>query len=1012
MQQVFSNSLTQIVSEPQTPRPLSTTSSQYGFQPDHASGSGSQLRSPSPRTPSVASDVTSGFGSDSWADGIDFERFNERLRGLNLSDRHPGLQSPGKRVSDHENASSHVARTPRRRVEFRVIPRVGDAAPDSPSITDFPNEVLTTIMSYLHPESYAAMSLVCKQFNALVKSPYAWKAAFHRMYSTRSLSNDDEVDDIWADDGNIVNPTHSRYFNRLTSKATWQSEYVLRSQLLRGLAQGRPLSRAVNSAGKATKRAHAVITYDSRIPCVITNLYAEFPGDKLPPRAMHGGADIGLASLSNPATGKMDIWARDDIYTLGQVEDIAPHLELYGVAEGPAAGPNVMDLSTTYGFIAGEGFPGGHPYFRPVVGKRGRVVDYGNPLPETYTDIPRPPPDVEGMSSVWIAKTNAIPLLTGGMIGILTGSTLGIVTAYALGRHIGGRRRFEDGEMSCRWVLSPGVPVVSIRVDEKYSAHRKAADRIWAVALNALGEMFYLKDTPKPVGQQAPGPEMVRNAYLSGRTVHWHLVEPTRRMSKSQSGEDLLPPRSSTNAMGLDSDGWLEEARSISAWLLHRPTYFRSRYRGWDMRRRLEVDFAADDGNGAGEALFLFDSGHAEELPARVQRFARLTPQSPVGSSAASTTIPSPEADTWHVTQVELGDVHSLKITTSALDSSTCALTTLSEDPLAMADVGPVPSPSAAYETSTSLDIPGGRSRFIAVGTDKGSMIIWNARDPHSSTIPPIKVIHTDSPEVSCIGLTALYAVHGGSDGLVQAWDTLALTKAPIRTINTRSGNRIPRHLAQINPGLRAQQFSAATAICMDPDATKLRGVVSFGAFIRSWSYCSGGQPPAAKRKGGLDKETVLESSDLMELQERNSQLREKFGSGDLNLTEEEALVYALMVSEESLAQDEVRRLEAVEALLLTNDVIEEHSSSSGEGSEGTTGFDIAALASEVSGSSDSFAADFYHGGDPFVEAIGREPSGASSPGDFEFPITYKKKGKKSKKGGANRAAGAASSSS
>ena len=87
----------------------------------------------------MVSDSTSGFASDSWADGIDFERFNERLRGLGLADCHVGGQSPGQRVSDHENASSPVLRTPRRRVGFKVIPRVGDAPSDGPKITDFPN---------------------------------------------------------------------------------------------------------------------------------------------------------------------------------------------------------------------------------------------------------------------------------------------------------------------------------------------------------------------------------------------------------------------------------------------------------------------------------------------------------------------------------------------------------------------------------------------------------------------------------------------------------------------------------------------------------------------------------------------------------------------------------------------------------------------------------------------------------------------------------------------------------
>lgn len=140
MQQVFSSPPTQTASEPQTPRALSSSSSQHGLQADHASGSGSQLvRSPSRGSVSVGSDATSGFASESWADGIDFERFNERLRGLSVADHRSGGLSPGKRIADHENAGSPVTRTARRRVEFRVIPRVGEAPPDSPSITDFPN---------------------------------------------------------------------------------------------------------------------------------------------------------------------------------------------------------------------------------------------------------------------------------------------------------------------------------------------------------------------------------------------------------------------------------------------------------------------------------------------------------------------------------------------------------------------------------------------------------------------------------------------------------------------------------------------------------------------------------------------------------------------------------------------------------------------------------------------------------------------------------------------------------
>lgn len=146
MQLAFSNSSTQTPSEQHTLRALSTSSSDHGFQAHHASGSGSGSGSdsqlvPSPglATPSIVSDVTSGSASDSWADGIDFERFNERLHRLNLAERYPGSQSPGQRVADHENASAATGRAPRRMLEFRVIPHVGDAPSDGPCITDFPN---------------------------------------------------------------------------------------------------------------------------------------------------------------------------------------------------------------------------------------------------------------------------------------------------------------------------------------------------------------------------------------------------------------------------------------------------------------------------------------------------------------------------------------------------------------------------------------------------------------------------------------------------------------------------------------------------------------------------------------------------------------------------------------------------------------------------------------------------------------------------------------------------------
>ncbi|CAI4210688.1 unnamed protein product [Parascedosporium putredinis] len=708
------------------------------------------------------------------------------------------------------------------------------------------------------------MALVSKQFYALVKTPHAWKIAFQRLYSNKSLAGDDDFDPIWDDQGNDATPV---------------SEYILRSQLLRGLANGRP-SAAVDRSGRLVKRFNAILTYDSRIPCVVTNVYADFTSQKSPPKVIHGGADLGMGSMSNPLTGKIEKWGISDVHTLAQVEDLFPNLPMYGIAEGPASGPNVMDVSPTFGFIVGEGFPGG------------------------FADVPVSSPD-EALSSVWISKYNNVPMLTHTMVGMMTGSTTGIVTSYALGRET-GRRRFQDGDMACRWALSPGVPIISLKVDEGYSFARRAAGRVWAVALNALGEVF------------------------------------TSRMSLSQ---------------------------------------------------RLEVDFAADDGQGAGEAIFVIDCGYASTQPARIQRYTRNIPNGipqSTGKSSAKARRAGP--DGWAVTSASLRGDNMLKITASALDTSHCALTTLPEDPLVSASTG-----------GNHVEIPGDRGRFLAVGTDRGTVMLWNGRDPSTSSLSLVKLIHTESPEVSSLALSALYLVHGGSDGLVQAWDPLSANKAPIRTINTRSGNRVPRHLAHINPALRNpqnSQYSAATSICLHPDPTKLCGVVAFGAFIRSWSYGSAAQSSSRKRaKAGLK---TCELEDGEQASKREQWLKAKFGPGDLgDLTEEEAVLYALMMSEESFVEEEFRRVTS-DTGSYTGEGPDSPSSSFSTAAGNPSELDLSILAAEGSASvtSEDFSADFYQSGDPFIEDYfgSGSPSASSSPGQFGFPITFKKKGKKSKK--------------
>ena len=186
------------------------------------------------------------------------------------------------------------------------------------------------------------------------------------------------------------------------------------------------------------------------------------------------------------------------------------------------------------------------------------------------------------------------------------------------------------GELTARWVLSPGVPIIAIAVDENYSLKRQAQNRVWAVVLNALGEIFYL--TKFPSRSQATKADIDEHteylAWLTGRSVYWNLVEPSRRTARPDPYNDAevdgsYSPRTSWDGMCLSKDQIMAETREIRQYLRKLPKHFRKYCLGWDMRRRLEVDFAGDDGNYAGEAVIVFDCGLEEDDVADVKRFTR-----------------------------------------------------------------------------------------------------------------------------------------------------------------------------------------------------------------------------------------------------------------------------------------------------------------------------------------------------------------------------------------------------
>ena len=800
--------------------------------------------------------------------------------------------------------------------------------------------------------------------------------------------------------------SEKRVFTRLTALSSWRSEYILRTRLLRSLGRGKPaLIQGAGASGSNTgHNGNAQITYNSNLFTTINHMDAMFDTvlNKRTPHFIHGADDIGAACTSDPSHGKVDNWGLSDPHSFLQFIERYPGDAQYGLGPGEVVGvPNAMDVSQLYGMVYGEGSPGGLVYYRSIEEQRGRFLAFSLGLSLPELGIPKVIGAKETMCSVWIAKSKGVPTLTEGVVGILSGSSHGVVTAYSLGTNGLRERRIERGEITARWVLSPGVPITAIAVDENYSLTRHAQRRIWAVVLNALGEIFYLTDLPcrAPIerGTKLDEETLDRLAWGCGRTVHWTLIERTRRTARPDPFRNVdvdgsYSPRSSWDGLGLSREQLIAETRELERFLSYQPKHFRTICEGWDMRRRIEVDFAADGGSGAGESIMIIDPGLDEGQLARIRRFTRchsthiadgsanVEESSPhdqgattslFGASMAtpptwsfSGTPPkrrgsviihdfglvSSYQEEWRTSELALGGLNSSQITTSSIDISRYALLTMSEDPLlslsgASTASSPMTSPIGRMtQPSSPSDVPGQRARFLAAGTKTGIVLIWDIRAPIAgtsdipNTVNPVRIIYTDSPQISCLALTSLYIVHGGNDGLVQAWDPLASNTQPIRTLHSRFSSRARRRLvqAEASPQGVGINLFAAGAICLDPDPTILRGMVSLGTHLRYWSYSStaadqyksnkrrlrrsqrgsnnSGERFSGTGRGVLKDYIANERYELeMEKESRRKEADRLAGRFGLDLlghdaSEEEMLAYATMLSEEAHASDEQKR--------------------------------------------------------------------------------------------------------
>lgn len=926
-----------------------------------------------------------------------------------LSPSHTPLSASRNRITDYENASA--TSTPKKRSEgpaFEVIRKSRKPGDKHSPIADLPNEILTHALAHLSPQDLSSVSLVSRRFHDLVTTPHAWRTAFSRFFpGPRSLDPSASDDDEDMDDDSFR--AERRAFTRVTALASWRSEYILRTRLLRSLARGKPVQLPASPTAARLGQvpvATPITMYNSQMFTTVNHLHATFGGaalNKRPPRFVHGADDVGTAGSSDPTVGKVDSWGLGDPNTFLQFSDRFPGDAQYGLGSGNIVGvPNSMNVSQPFGMVHGEGSPGGFVYYRSTEEMRGRFLSPSSGLSVPRLGIPQLLPIHEAICSVWIAKTPVIPSLTEGLIGLISGSSLGVLTAYSLGP-LGSRdQTYSRGKITARWVLSPGVPIIGIAVDEHYSVRRLGQSRIWATVLNALGEIFYLTSFPqrntgdKTVRLDDEGKEKL--AWSTGRSVYWTLAEPSRRIARPNPYETShvdgsYSPRSSWDGMHLSEEQIKAETREIENFLSKKPKDFQRSCVGWNMRRVLEVDFASDDGNYAGESIFVFDCGLDEDSTASAKRYTRfkvcnrtpglntpdgelstapLTPPlpsaslfgGPPSSSATSKNDPahvlslselqdqetediaSRSVEEWRASELSFAGLKSVQITAHSMDNSTFATITASEDPLLgfssqSTASSPNLTPSTQSGTSASTgDIPGQRARFVSVGTMMGSVLLWDTRaslpssTDSTSILEPVRVIHTDSPQISCLGLSSLYLVHGGNDGLVQAWDVLASSIGPVRTLNSRFSSRARRRLVQAQASAQGVGINlfAAGAICLDPDATVLRGMVSIGTHLRYWSFSSSAADQYKSHKRRLrraDRGSNVSSdrfanvgrgnikgfiaNEQMELERESAQqakeashLAGRFGTDLLgsDASEEDLLAYARLLSEEALAQD------------------------------------------------------------------------------------------------------------
>lgn len=741
-------------------------------------------------------------------------------------------------------------------------------------LISFP-EILLHVLSHLPATDLLTVKLVSRRLYTLVNSPHAWISAFCKYFpgptALKSASKNGK-----RLDGTDIGATEKRAFTRLSSVPSWTGEYLLRTKLLRCLIRGRPsLPLAAPSQGKPHK-GYAIFTYSSRIG-IITDMDAKFgvTGDKRLPQYAHGSSLSSAVSMSD-RRGELAGWGlKPFAINVRTFTDLYPGSTMWGLGSGDVVGvPNVMDVSVEQGMVYGEGFPGGNSTFLPASEKRHKFLAPFLGMSNPEEGIPRISQDLDSVCSIWIGKSYAVSRMTRGVVGILSGSSSGVISAYSIGTPGGRDQRLEKGELTARWLVSPGVPVVSIVADDNCSSDPLKQGRIWAVALNALGETFYMTGVPQRYPSiEGPAEHFEANhevrAWKTGHSVGWQLLAASQRLHKAFSPEDRNRPTYFTQSVdsnaAIDVGQPILTMKTLQTWIQKSPIEIQGNFDGWDMQRRLEVDFSGDDGAAGGQNIVVIGCGGEEDAvpAATLQRYTRCSLSLNLTSSESTLTPQSgsQSAFEWRRSEFLFERARNYQITATALDRSIYAVTIASDD-LAFKharkneeQVKKQAESSLEADKHSPFKIPGQRARFMAVGTGTGQVFVWNIRAPPPSSseiinqLTPVRLIQTSSPQISSLALTALYLVHGGSEGLVQAWDPLGSTTEPVRTISSALSGRHLRQ-AQQDPTTQTRGLWAVGAICLDPEPSNLRGIVALRGTLRYWSYSSSSaSKPSSKTK-------------------------------------------------------------------------------------------------------------------------------------------------------------------